>query len=225
MSNLDRIPRASLLTQGFHDTEDEDIANAIAASLDTPQVTAAHVHSSDWTPATEAQWRTRRRQLEALNAAAVYKDSPGLDRAMRESLEDARPTQPVSVAESTSVSIDNNRRTQTSNTSESLSPQTSRPPKERKATKAQLSVEIPDHPKMPATIQDMIRDMDLEVALRLPAIDDPDGDTYVYIDPPPKQPEQDYDSYNVYRSRFDFPMIMKSSTLYSLNSAFLKKAL
>lgn len=222
---MPRIPQASLLTQGIRDVEDEDIANAIAASLDTPQLTAAYVHSADWTPATEAQRRTRTRQIEALSAAAVHKDSPGLYKAMRESLEAAGLQQPGSVAETTGASIDKNKRAQTSNTSEPPLPQTPGPPKVPKTWKAQSSVELSDPSKAPATIQDIIRDMDLELALRLPPVNEPDGDTYVYIDPPSKQPEQDYDSYNVYRSRFEFPMIMKSFTLYSLNSAVLKKAL
>ena len=220
MSTQDRIPRASLLTQDIRDVEDEDIANAIAASLDTPQVTAAYVHSADWTPATEAQRRTRIRQIEALNAAAVHKDTPGLYKALRESLEAAGIGQPVSDAESTGASTDNNKRAQTtSNTTEPPLP------KVRNTTKAKLGVELADPPKAPTTFQDILRDMDLEVALRLPPVSDPDGDTYVYIDPPPKQPEQDYDSYNVYRSRFEYPMVMRSFTLYSLNSAVLKKAL
>ena len=222
---MPRITEASQFTQGIRDVEDEDIANAIAASLDTPQLTATYVHSADWTPATEAQRRTRARQIEALSAAAVYKDSPGLCKAMRESLEAAGLEQPGFITKTTTTSIDQNKRAETSRTSEPPLPQTSGPPKVRMTGKAQSSEELSDPSKAPATIQDIIRDMDLELALRLHPVNEPDGDTYVYIDPPSKQPEQDYDSYNVYRSRFEIPMIMKSSTLYSLNSAVLKKAL
>ena len=54
--------------------EDEDIAVAIAASLDTPQgVPCSHIQrSSWWSPKTDEDWSTYFRQRSAEEEAAKY---------------------------------------------------------------------------------------------------------------------------------------------------------
>ena len=74
-------------------------------------------------------------------------------------------------------------------------------------------------------IDDLITDMSLKLALRVQSLDEADGDTYVFMDPPSQQPEQDDASYQHYCDRFAFPMVMKSTTLFALQSPFFDKAL
>ena len=75
------------------------------------------------------------------------------------------------------------------------------------------------------TIEQMIKAMALDVAMRYPVLNDPRGDTYVFIDAPPKQPEQDLFSYQNYCERSRVPIIIKSSTLGALKSPVFDKLL
>ena len=71
----------------------------------------------------------------------------------------------------------------------------------------------------------MIQDMAVKQALEVPIIHEQDADTWIFIDPPPQQPEQDDASYARYVERCRVPKMIKSSTLCALNSAFFEKAL
>lgn len=62
-------------------------------------------------------------------------------------------------------------------------------------------------------IDDRIKDLTLQPGLELPLINDPFGDTWIYIDPPPKQPEQDEFDYSRYLKRYETPMLVKRDTL------------
>ena len=68
-------------------------------------------------------------------------------------------------------------------------------------------------PPLRASIDDRIKEITLQPALELPLINDPSGDTWVYIDPPSKQPEQDDLDYSRYLKRYETPMLVKKKTL------------
>ena len=60
-------------------------------------------------------------------------------------------------------------------------------------------------------IDDRIHDM--TTAIELPIVHDPQGDTFVYIDAPQRQPEQDEYDYERYIKRYIKPMLMQKDTL------------
>lgn len=72
--------------------EAEDIANAIAASLDTAQVEAKHIEAATWEPMTDEQRKTLLRQKEALQNAMTDKWFPNLSNAINASLDEANRT-------------------------------------------------------------------------------------------------------------------------------------
>ncbi|MCJ1451457.1 hypothetical protein MMC28_001794 [Mycoblastus sanguinarius] len=74
------------------------------------------------------------------------------------------------------------------------------------------------------SIDDMIQDLSLRAALELPLFHDSHGDTYLYIDPPEMQPEQDYLDYELYVKRYKQPILVKKEALVALNSPFFEKA-
>lgn len=51
------------------------------------------------------------------------------------------------------------------------------------------------------------------------------GDTWVYIDPPPRQPEQDELDYQRYTKRYEQPILVKKETLTKYTSFFDEKNL
>lgn len=55
-------------------SEEADIAVAIAASLETPQVLGTHIHqsSSGWSPKTTKDWEAYSRQNSAMTVADQY---------------------------------------------------------------------------------------------------------------------------------------------------------
>ena len=55
-------------------------------------------------------------------------------------------------------------------------------------------------------------------ASTVPVVSEPGGDTWVFIDPPPRQHDQDAEQYKVICTHFKNPHCIKSSTLRSLNS-------
>lgn len=67
--------------------------------------------------------------------------------------------------------------------------------------------------------------MAVKLAMEVPIIYEDNADTWVFIDPPPQQPEQDDISYSRYVERCRAPKLMRSSTLFALNSPFFEKAL
>ena len=68
-------------------------------------------------------------------------------------------------------------------------------------------------PKQRANIDDRIKDMALRAAIELPVVHDPHADTWVFIDPPQKQPEQDPLDYERYIKRYEAPIAMRKDTL------------
>lgn len=70
----------------------------------------------------------------------------------------------------------------------------------------------------------MIHDMAVKLAMEVPTIYEPNADTWVFIDPPPRQPEQDDVSYLRYVEHYRTPKAMRSSTLLAVNSPFFEKA-
>ena len=77
----------------------------------------------------------------------------------------------------------------------------------------------------PPRIDEMIMTMSAKQALEVPWLNVPNGDTWVFIDPPPKQPEQDDESYFRYVERSRVPKVMSSATLFALNSSYFQKAM
>ena len=71
----------------------------------------------------------------------------------------------------------------------------------------------------------MMENVERRIARELPTLQVPDGDTYIYIDPPPQEPEQDLSTYQWIRDRYRRPLCMKKNTLLALNSPFFNKAL
>ena len=67
-------------------------------------------------------------------------------------------------------------------------------------------------------IDDRIKELTLQPAPELPLVNDPCGDTWVYIDPPPKQPEQDDWNYARYAKRYETPMQVKKEMLLRYQS-------
>ena len=68
-------------------------------------------------------------------------------------------------------------------------------------------------PKQRVSIEDRIEDMALRAAIELPVVRDPRADTWVFIDPPQKQPEQDQHDYEHYIKRYEAPIAMRKDTL------------
>ncbi|KAL8828717.1 MAG: hypothetical protein Q9191_002425 [Dirinaria sp. TL-2023a] len=190
------IPQENTGEFGVKD-EAEDIAVAIAASLDTPQgVPRTHIQGSTWwSPKTDEEWSTYFRQKSAEQVAEEFKDSPGYDKAIQESLE-AVSEPPAEQVPSASTSS----------------------PKAKVASPANLPARLVD-------LDSMIQDMAVKQALEVPIVHEPDADIWIFIDPPPQQPEQDDASYARYVERCRSPKLMRSATLLALSSAFFEKAL
>lgn len=187
--------------KGEFELKDEagDIAVAIAASLDTPQgVPQTHIQrSSWWSPKNDEEWSSYFRQMSAEEEAAKLKDFPGYDTAIKESL--------TAVSEASAEEVG----------SASTSP-----------SEVEVKVTSPaESSGQPADLDGIIQDMAVMQALEVPIVHEPDADTWIFVDPPPQQPEQDDLSYTRYVGRCRTPKLMRSSTLLALNSAFFKKAL
>ncbi|KAL2044397.1 hypothetical protein N7G274_003102 [Stereocaulon virgatum] len=72
------------------------------------------------------------------------------------------------------------------------------------------------------SIEDRIKDLALRAATQLPLVSDPHADTWVFIDPPEKQPEQDQDDYREYVKRYQAPIPMRRETLERCSPFFVK---
>ncbi|KAL8731603.1 MAG: hypothetical protein Q9166_003291 [cf. Caloplaca sp. 2 TL-2023] len=75
------------------------------------------------------------------------------------------------------------------------------------------------------TIDDRIKELQIDVTNELPRTDDRDGDTYIFIDPPAQQPEQTYQMYQIYVKRYEKPLVIRSTALRALHSPFFDKLL
>ena len=87
-----------------------------------------------------------------------------------------------------------------------------------------------EHPKSDAdemlippriTIDDMIDRLASRSTTELPYFDDPQGDTWIFIDAAPRQPEQDQSDYEQYVERCSTPFRLKKKTLMRLNSPII----
>ena len=74
-------------------------------------------------------------------------------------------------------------------------------------------------------LDDIVKNLAVQKALEVPRIHVLNGDTWVFIDPPPKQPEQNDDSYLRYVERSRAPKTMSSTTLLALGSPYFEKAM
>ena len=63
------------------------------------------------------------------------------------------------------------------------------------------------------TIEDRINDMTMQAAIELSVVHDSRGDTFIYIDAPQKQPEQDEHGYERYIKRYKAPILIQKETL------------
>ena len=77
-------------------------------------------------------------------------------------------------------------------------------------------------PKQRVSIEDRIKDMALRAAVELPVVRDPQADTWVFIDPPQKQPEQDQQDYEHYIKRYEAPIAMRKDTLVKYSQVIEK---
>ena len=68
-------------------------------------------------------------------------------------------------------------------------------------------------PSRRANIEDRIKEISLRPASELPLVNDSSGDTWIFIDPSPKQPEQDDVEYSRYLEHYETPMQVKKQSL------------
>ncbi len=76
-----------------------------------------------------------------------------------------------------------------------------------------------------ANLDDIIKDLASKMALEAPRLNVPNGDTWIFIDAPAQQPEQDNNAYELYVERSRAPKVMHSASLLALNSPFFEKAM
>ena len=62
-------------------------------------------------------------------------------------------------------------------------------------------------------IDDRIKDMTMQAAIELPILHDAKGDTWIFIDAPQRQPEQEKHDYERYIKRYKDPILMQKDTL------------
>lgn len=137
-------------------------------------------------------------------------DSPGLLRAVSDSLAEGQLNRPFSPPRSKPIDI-------------SPAHKSSSPPLAH-ATRA--VPRIPSPSKVPPpNLEDIIKNIEARKALEVPRLNVPNGDTWIFIDPPPKQPEQDNESYHLYVERSKAPRVTHSSMLLALKSPFFDKAM
>lgn len=70
----------------------------------------------------------------------------------------------------------------------------------------------------PFSLDDMIAVMAGKKAFEVPRLNMPNGDTWIFIDAPPRQPEQDAESYRLCVERSHSPLVIHSATILSLSS-------
>ena len=72
------------------------------------------------------------------------------------------------------------------------------------------------------SIDDRINDMTMRAANQLPIVHDSHGDTFIFIDPPQRQPEQDEDDYERYIKRYEAPILMQKDILTKYSPSLAK---
>ena len=71
-------------------------------------------------------------------------------------------------------------------------------------------------------IDDRINDLTMQAAIEMPVVHDPRGDTWIYIDAPQRQPEQDEHGYERYIKRYKDPILMQKDTLTQYSPVLAK---
>jgi hypothetical protein len=104
----------------------------------------------------------------------------------------------------------------------SLQANSSNPPLKLEKEIATGSEVVEQLPPQRINIDDRIKDMAVRAAIELPLVHELGGDTWVFIDPPPMQPEQDLLDYARYIKRYEHPMLMKKDTLTKSSPVFAR---
>lgn len=73
------------------------------------------------------------------------------------------------------------------------------------------------------TLDDCIENFRFRRTLETPLIRDPDGDTYIFIDPPQKQLEMSHEDFEQYKKHYEHPITMKSDKLRAASTVFEEK--
>ena len=72
-------------------------------------------------------------------------------------------------------------------------------------------------------LESRIRELNQMSSWELPLLDDSGGDTWVFIDPPDQQPEQDDESYERCAARYNTPMRVKKDILMKYAASYFEK--
>ena len=93
----------------------------------------------------------------------------------------------------------------------------------------QMTDKVTEEPNPPVqtcqnrvNIDDRINDMTMQAAIELPIVHDSQGDTWIYIDAPQRQPEQDEHDYERYIKRYETPILLKKDTLTDYSPGLAK---
>lgn len=183
------------------EAEELAVSIGLAASVDYAQVSPSQVNDhANWLPKSPEDWKIYERQGAAIGEAAASREDPDLQSAIKSSIEQ--------------LEIDKQK-------AEDLHGDCPLNGEDMSTEKGEsLTVSFLDETPARPSLQDRIHDLSLAVSFNLPILCDPHGDTYVYIDPPTQQPEQDNVTYAQYTERYKTPMLMKKQTLLSCNSPF-----
>lgn len=183
----------------------EAVTRAIAASLAPPRSGLLPRAPDRWIPQTPDDWQVYHRQ-RALEEA-LHEDQPLIEDESPVMAGDA-PISPLpkdcTSKPSECNTLSTEPRHDTSETDVGTL-QTQPPPRQ--------------------TIEDRIKVMAMGNPLDLPWVDDDDGDTWVFIDPSAKQPEQTDLMYHAYVQRYEKPLSIRSATLTKLQSSFFNERL
>ncbi len=77
-------------------------------------------------------------------------------------------------------------------------------------------------PTIDDRIKEIIQDTSLRQALEMPKLDDINGDTYIFIDPPQKQPEMSDNDYKHYKQRYEEPILVNRKSLVNASKSFFE---
>ena len=148
-----------------------------------------------WMPESESEYLTYERQTVAMKHSAGSKEEQDKRTAIQNSLE--ATNEPIEAAHNTERA--------------SFSDPERSDPGTNKA-------------RRDSHLTEMIEDMAFRLATEMYMLNDPNGDTYVFIDPPAQQPEQDNDSYQRYCERYTNPLRMQKKKFAVLDTSFFNEA-
>lgn len=220
-------------------TEKEDIAIAIAASLAAPKQNLPYVQDR-WIPQTADDWKVYRRQKGLEETAHDNRSLAQEQNLVREPGNLAQPppkdydslTEGNGMEDSVkkfwgpNMSLPKGNTDQTEAEHPNSRSEIGNSQPESSESKTPEAVDsVPQSPSPRQTIEDRIKEMELGNPVDLPWVDDYDGDTWVFIDPAAQQPEQTDQMYKAYVERYAKPLVIKSTTLRRLQSPFFDKRL